>query len=136
MGVIQAVELTLTIIAALSAVIAATWARAAVREGRGAQEQLNKLLQREIAPVRPPPELGAASAPRGDAPVSPAVIPDGLLREDVRAEINALAQRWHTTPLFVLRAAVAVQLQQTRRESDRESGEVFRLKAPDEPEDE
>ena len=135
MGVVQTVELMLTVIAALSAVIAALWARAAARRGEGALKQLRgaldvlTLIQGDIGPRLRLAEPSTKPAPSSaeEAPESPAAIPDGLLREEVRAEINALARRWHTTPLFVLRAAVAVQLHQARQDADRESGEVFRL---------
>jgi len=55
-------------------------------------------------------------------------IPDGIVHDDVREQINALARKWGATPRFVLRCAVTFQVVRAWKDElqgERPSGEVM-----------
>jgi hypothetical protein len=95
MGVIQAIELMLTIIAALSGLIAAAWARAAVHKGERAVRQVDgalevlALIQGDLA-HRQAFAAPTSASPADVAPASPDEIPDGFTHDDVRKPSRAL----------------------------------------------
>ena len=58
----------------------------------------------------------------------PGDIPDGIVHDDVRDELRRLANKWRSTPRFVLRCAVTLQVVKTWKDElehpGRESGEM------------